>query len=153
MSFTGTIVLSDFAIAVQQIPEIRNPELHLAIYCVQMCGRWADYIKADKLHLTFDRNEPFRGHVSDRWNSPRAKKEEHTWAHIVDVAEADSPRVPALQAADLIAWCVGKRHDGAPIVKSWQRSVLSAHKEDMLFDLNVLKNPMLESLSQKLYCE
>ena len=150
MPITITVVLKDFEKAALKIPNLRTPELHTAMHCLQMCGYWADHIGVNRLQLTFDQNERFYGHVSDRWKSKRARKEEYIWDHIIAIGEADSRAVPGLQVADLIAWCVGKKHDHG-ITHEWQRHLLRFHKESEFLDFKKLKAPdaeVLESLDR-----
>jgi hypothetical protein len=145
MPVSITIVLDDFKRAVAEIPVLGRPELHCAIHCLQMCGHWCDAMHVNTLQLVFDQNEPFHGHLSDRWKSRRAGKEETIWEHVIAMTEADSREVPGLQVADLIAWSVGKQHDQG-IKYDWQRQLLAIHKEKVFYDYQKLKLPDVEAL-------
>jgi hypothetical protein len=137
--------LLPFKLGETSAPLLRTPELHAAMHCLQMCGHWADTCHIEKLQLIFDKNEPFYGHIHDRWHSKRAKKEEPTWAHVLALSEADSQELPALQAADVIAWAVGQRHEKG-IMHDWQGRIVGFVKEAQLYDYKKLKNPDMEAL-------
>ena len=145
LPFSVTVILRDFQKILAKVPQLRTPELNAVNYCVQMCGYWSDYIGVNRLALTFDRNEPFKGHVCDRWNNKRARREESIWKYVTQVAEANSEEVPGLQVADLIAWSVGKYYEGETKY-TWQRAMLSMHKERELYDYQKLKSPDLTAM-------
>jgi hypothetical protein len=142
-----TIALDDFKRAVDEIPSLRTPELHCAVSCFQMCCHWADCIGIRRLQLFFDRNEPFYGHISDRWRSRKARKEESARRFVSALTEADARNVCGLQIADLIAWSVSRRdEDGGVVAFDWQKALLDAHTEHQFFDYDRLKTPDLEAM-------
>ena len=139
-----TIVLKDFKKA-QSIPG--SPQDATEVLAVQSFYRMIEcsqLIKASFLYLYFDRNEPFRGHISDRLRNKRftgdIKKDgfdiERRVAHI---GESDMRAVPALQAADLLAWCVGHQDN---IAFEWQKELLGIDRIQEWLDYSELSKPI-----------
>ena len=127
MTATITINLRDFMMAAAKIHNLNTPEHHCALCCVQMCGHWCDALGTNMMQLTFDQGERFCGHILDRMVSKRARKEEYLWDHVLGCGVADTRKTPMLQAADVLAWCVGQRHE-VGVSRDWQRRLLSVHK-------------------------
>jgi hypothetical protein len=60
--------------------------------------------------MFFDQGEPFLGHLIQIMQSKKAMKDAPSLAMITSKGDADSKNVPALQLADLYAWCVSHRN-------------------------------------------
>ena len=90
-------------------------------------------------HLFFDRGEPFMGHIQDRWNNKKSKKRVQMMDRITQVGELDMRQVPALQMADLIAWCVSHKDSQT---HGWQRKLLRFHWLHDHLDFDKMINPI-----------
>jgi hypothetical protein len=100
---------------------------------------WGSYINADFYQLYFDQNEPFCGHVQDRLKNKRSKRDlgPEFVRRIAHCGESDSRLVPALQAADLLAWC-----EGQPSVRfDWQKRVLAIEYDRERLDYAEMSDP------------
>lgn len=74
-------------------------------------------------HLVFDQNEPFIGHISQRQINKKAKKRlKDVNDRITSITEANMRVTPALQMADLFAWCFS--HKFIKPQHSWQERLL-----------------------------
>ncbi len=61
---------------------------------------------ASILTLTFDRNESLKGHIEDRLRSRKARHDlKERYGNIDRITVANAHDNPALQMADLYAWC------------------------------------------------
>jgi hypothetical protein len=106
---TVTILFNDWVRAVKTIPELPNTIEELcATESLGFVLRWGKHIGAKKYELHFDRGEPFYGHIHTRWTHPKAQKDIQTMKDVISVDEAISMYVPALQMADLFAWCINR---------------------------------------------
>jgi hypothetical protein len=75
-------------------------------------------------HFVFDQNEPFMGHVSDRQTNRKAKKHLKSFVdRILSTTTGNMREVPALQMADLFAWCVSQK--GRKPRFRWQNRLLN----------------------------
>ena len=83
--------------------------------------RWGRRVSAENHHLCFDRGEPYRGHALDRVKVERVKTTCPIFNHVVVDAEADMRLTPALQLADLFAWCVS--HNDMADKRLWHRAL------------------------------
>jgi hypothetical protein len=54
---------------------------------------------------------------------------------------------PALQAADLLAWCVNRQRK-TPILLDWQDRVLSIDRDEDVFDENRLSTVNIDRLQE-----
>jgi hypothetical protein len=139
----ATVFLQDFKRALKVYP-IHSPEMHCALHCATAAQVWGKVNGYDKIEFFFDRNEPFAGHIKDRLSSTgahRVRKELRDY--IVNVGEADSKVVPALQAADLLAWCINTMYDGG-IKRDWQRRMLKIDRDSQVFRYSMLSHPNKE---------
>jgi len=126
-----TIPLKDYLRAREANPEVpKDVTVLCATQSVAHIVKQGEIIGIDFHHLVFDQNEPFMGHVLDRQTNRKARKHlESTgfgFDKIVSVTSADMRRVPALQLADLFAWCYSHA-DTLPHHK-WQNRILSHRK-------------------------
>jgi hypothetical protein len=125
LPYVLTVVLKDFLRARDANPEVpKTAEEICAMQTVFRCLQWGEYIGAHFYHLVFDQGEPFMGHVLDRQNNRKAKR--HLKAiveRITSIKESNMRLVPALQMADLFAWCINNKRR-TPRHK-WQDRMLS----------------------------
>jgi len=104
---TLTILFDDWVRAVKTLPDLPNSIEELcATESLGFVLRWGKHIGTKKYELHFDRGEKFYGHIHDRWTHPKAKKDIELMKDVISVDEAISTHVPALQMADLFAWCI-----------------------------------------------
>ena len=120
---TVTIALKDYIRARDENPEV--PKTATEICATQNLARCfelgRDVMGANFYHLFFDQNEPFRGHICDRQRSPKALKQLPLLDRITRNDEADMRTQPALQMADLFAWCVSHK---STVQQKWHEAVL-----------------------------
>lgn len=148
MPLSVTIVLDDFWRVLQKCPQLRTPELHCTLVCIRLCLYWCEHSNVRRLQFIFDRGEPFRGHAVDQWSSKKVRKEEPIWNDVKGITEADHRDVPGLQAADMIAWCLGSRHT-IGVKFEWQARILAAldPEEAVLLDYKRLSDPNIDVLN------
>jgi hypothetical protein len=92
----------------------------------------ANQASCEDIHLFFDQGEPFYGHLCQLLNSKQAMKDAFLLQKISHRSESDMRRVPALQLADLYAWCVSHRlSEWKP---RWQVRMLKTHWLGQWFD-------------------
>lgn len=125
LAHTTTINLQDFQRARlenSQVPPDANEIC--ATQAIASCFQWAkNYDSIEGYRLVFDQNEPFRGHIWDRYSNPKVKKRYPHYSGIIEISEANMRFKPALQIADLLAWCVS--HKDEPHQFAWQEELLS----------------------------
>jgi hypothetical protein len=136
--FTVTVPLSDHKRARQENADVPK---HAATICaVQALGStliWGEkHMKVTAYQFIFDRGEPFKGHVEDR----RVKKaiREFPALERITVTEAASSTYPALQIADLYAWCVSQKNKRD---FKWQKRLLSLPREDEYIPYDLMIHP------------
>lgn len=133
---TVTVVLKDFQQSAQEIANNRPAEDWCAVHLTVMVMKYANYLNSDKLHFFFDQGEPFYGHVQDRMFNRKSKRSAPDWQRIKSPTELDSREVPALQAVDLLAWCVNHpqahRHE-------WQKRMLGIDRDKLWLDHATLR--------------
>lgn len=137
-STSCTIFLKDYQRALAVLPDLPKPEYICSGYTLtNVMGWYASAILS--LHdaaefppgcvsLTFDRNEPFRGHIVDQWNQRKLRKRA-IWSAIRSVDEADMRRLPGLQMADMLAWACNRPHGAGGHVELCA-DILAARKDD-----------------------
>jgi hypothetical protein len=109
---TMTIRLDDYRRARE-----RDPRLPVSVneICASeslgMCFKWGKHIGAQRYELYFDQGEPFYGHVYDRRHNKKSKKDITPMSEVIHIGESDMRDVPALQVADLFAWCINHNDD------------------------------------------
>jgi len=140
--FTVTVVLEDFIKAREISSDVPKDATEIcATQAVNRCLEWGkDIAHADFYHLFFDQGEPFRGHISDRKRNPKALKQLPLLDRIMHIGESDCRYVPALQLADLFAWCVS--HKNRTPRYGWQTKVLSLPRIDEWLDYKLLVKPL-----------
>ena len=96
---------------------------------------------ANWFHFVFDQNEPFLGHIKDRRENKKARRDlEPINTRVTSLIEADMRRVPALQVADIFAWCVTNKLRTSR--HRWQNRILRLTTNDWLtYDILVSPRP------------
>ncbi|HLK08336.1 MAG TPA: hypothetical protein VKV30_10350 [Candidatus Angelobacter sp.] len=140
MAVTLTIPLKDYKRAQKNNPELPNSVTEIcATESLGFCFRWGIKIGTRFYELYFDRNEPFHGHVSDRKRHKRPNKDIALLKRIIHLGESDMRVVPALQVADLFAWCINHNED---VRRSWHHHLHSLPNwGSLILDYNYLMNP------------
>jgi len=124
LAYVITVVLRDFLRATADNPEV--PKDVTALCATQAV--WQALVRGEAMgahfyYLIFDQNEPFKRHIDARQRNKRAKKHlESILGRITSVTEADMRDVPALQMADLFAWCYS--HKRKEPHHEWQKRIL-----------------------------
>jgi hypothetical protein len=123
-----TIVLKDFIRAREANQEVPKDATTLcATQSVATVLARAAGMGAHFVYLTFDQNEPFMGHIYDRQHNKKARRHLKPFAgKISGLSETDMRYVPALQMADLFAWCYSHKNANPP--HEWQRTLLAHRK-------------------------
>ncbi len=112
MAVTLTIPLDDYRKARNAV--FKLPESVTEISASESLGflfKWGKLIGAEWYELYFDQGEPFYGHVDDRKRNPRSKKQITPMEKVVHLGKSDMRISPALQMADLFAWCINHNDD------------------------------------------
>jgi len=134
-----TIVLKEFIQAREANSEVpKDATVLCATQSVAMVLARGAGMGAHFVHLIFDQNEPFMGHIYDRQHNKKASKHLKPFAgKISDLSETDMRAVPALQMADLFAWSYS--HKNMKPLHEWQKKLLSRRKwVDDWFDYDAL---------------
>jgi hypothetical protein len=109
--FTMTIPFEDF----RRAREVRNLPNSISELCASetlgFVFRWGRRIGVEGYQLYFDQGEPFYGHVYDRKHNKKSKKDIALMNKVVHLGESDMSVSPALQIADLFAWCINHNDD------------------------------------------
>ncbi len=104
---TMTILLDDYRRARKKNPRLPNSVTEICLSeCLGFCFRWGSRLRASGYQFYFDQGEPFYGHLHDRRVSKQCKEDVPFMEKIVHAGESDMRLVPALQMADLFAWCI-----------------------------------------------
>jgi hypothetical protein len=139
--FTVTVPLAEHGRARNENPDAPN---NAAVICstqaIGACLEWGQHnMKADAYHLVFDRGEQFRGPAYDRWINKKAVREFPELGKISSITDADSSITPALQVADLYAWCVSQKNKRD---FEWQRRLLALDRQDEIIPYELLIHPV-----------
>lgn len=126
-----------------------NPLLPNSVYeiCVsEVLGfvfRWGRRVGAEQHDLYFDQGEDYRGHALDRVTVDRVRKTSPIFKTVVVHDEANMRQTPALQLADLFAWCIS--HNDEPNKRLWHRALndlpVDPSWESVYMDEKYLANP------------
>ncbi len=102
---------------------------------------------ANYYHMFFDRSEPYRRYIYDRRYSKKARKHLPLLEKIIEIAEIDDMRCsPALQLADLYAWCVSQQ-DKTPNYK-WQTKLLKQDRVSDLLDYPAMREKLIPGVTE-----
>jgi hypothetical protein len=143
---TISVLLQDFKKALSDMPDLRTPEHLCATQCVPVCALYGKLIGADKLQLFFDQGERFFGHIRDRMDNKKSRVEP-LWPCVIHAGESDMRLVPALQAADLLAWSVNHAYEEDTVSHKWQQRILDIDRERECFDYEYLRTASREAMS------
>ncbi len=146
MPISVTLPLLDFKRALDVKPSLGTPEFTCVNHCLALCAHWAEeYVKAEKFQLYFDQGEPFYGHVYHRKHNKKSRAYETMWQRVTHLGESNMRETPCLQAADMIAWAIGVKHERG-VLYEWQQRLLNLHGEDHFLDYAFLLKPDEEAL-------
>src|SRR5690348_2708240 len=143
---SATALLKDFKKAAIENPDLGTVEHLCATQCVSTCFGYGNHIGAETYELFFDQGEPFYGHICDRWKNRKSRKADKIWNQVINIAEADMRHVPALQAADLLAWSINHAHQENTLRFQWQERVVEVERDSYLFDYEELQDASLEKI-------
>lgn len=135
---TLTIRFDDFVRAKQVNPSLPTTVAELcASDGLSFVFKWGRFIGAEWFELYFDQGEPFYGHVYDRRHNKESKRAIPIMKHVAHLGESDMRLVPALQLADLFAWCGGHQ----PGTHLWHRRINDLHWAGLFLGYEHLLNP------------
>lgn len=143
---TLTIPFDDWVRAKKIKPEL--PDTIEEICATESLGfalKWGKFTGAKKYQLYFDQGEPFYGHIRNRWCHPKARRDIELMKDIINVDEAISRYVPALQMADLFAWSINRANQE---VRQWHRKLHSLTYWSALLDYEHLIKPSPKALER-----
>jgi hypothetical protein len=136
---TLLIPLADWLKARQERPDLANRVAEIfASESLGFCFKRGHSLGVKRYQLYFDRGEPFYGYVYDRYNSPKARKAMPLLESIAHIGESDMRDAPALQMADLFAWCVNHNHQ---VVRDWHAGIHYLPWHSLHLDYARLINP------------
>jgi hypothetical protein len=137
-----TINLKDFIEHTHSHPEFpQNANEILFRQALSMVMEWSRLganPPCDECHFIFDQGEPFYGHLDDILTRKKSLKDAASLAMITSRTKANMRRVPALQLADLVAWCEIHKMDTDKA--QWHKSVLSLDVQREWYDRTNLWN-------------
>lgn len=106
------------------------------------CFKWGKIIGTNWYHLYYDQGEPFFGHTVHRTQNKNSRKSIELLRRVTHLGESDMRMVPALQLADLFAWCINHNDN---VVREWHGRLhglpwqsLTLSKETMLDRKNAI---------------
>jgi hypothetical protein len=144
---TLTIFLDDYRRAREVVPLPNSINEILTSETLGFCFRWGRTIGVEQFHLHFDQGEPFRGHAIDRANSAQAKIDAPYLAKMTVLPAADARLTPALQMADLFAWCISHNDN---TTRWWHRVLNDLPWDSKYLDYGYLVNPTPGALEKTL---
>lgn len=136
---TMTIPFDDFRRA-------RKVNLKLPSSITELCAseslgfvfRYGRRIGIQKYQLYFDQGEPFYGHISDRHRNRKTRKDVGLLNNVVHLGQSDMRVSPALQIADLFAWCINHNDD---VRREWHERLGRLPWDSAILDYKHLLNP------------
>jgi hypothetical protein len=118
---TMTIPVDDFRRAREVVPNFPNSISELcASEILGFVFRYGKRLGVKGYQLYFDRNESFYGHVRDRWNCKKSRKQVPELNKVLHVGESPMAISPALQMADLFGWCINHQDN---VRRNWHKRV------------------------------
>jgi hypothetical protein len=103
-----------------------------------LCFKWGRHVGAKWYELYFDQGEPFYGHIYDRRQNKKSRKAITLMDKVIHLGESDMRVVPALQVADLFAWCIN--HNDA-VHRRWHEKLHSLSWDNFDLDYDHLLKP------------
>lgn len=136
---TLTIPLNDYQRARTSNAKLPNSVTEIcASESLGFCFKWGRRIGAQSYELYFDQGEPFYGHICDRKRNGRSRKAITLMERVSHVGESDMRAVPALQFADLFAWCIN--HNDT-VSRKWHGRLNSLSWDSLYLDHDLLLKP------------
>lgn len=147
MVVTLTIPLDDYKRAQKNNPDLPNSVTEIcATESLSFSFKWGRKIGTLRYELYFDQNEPFYGHAYDRRHNKKAKKDIDIMKRVHHLGESDMRVVPALQVADLFAWCINHNED---VRRNWHHYLHSLPNwGSLILDYGYLANSTLGVLKR-----
>jgi hypothetical protein len=140
--YTVTVNLKDYLRArenAEDVPE--SVDEILATQAINACFEFGrDYGSADLYSLIWDQNEPYRGHIVDRIRNKKSVQRFPYFRKIISNSEADMKYFPALQLADLYAYCYGRKRINEPKF-TWEKNLLEIPHNDAYANYEKLIKP------------
>jgi len=145
--YTVTINLKDYIRARADLPKIPNSaDEVLATETLNACFKFGKHFAGTEHYsLVYDQMETFRGYTSDRQRNSKALRAYPPFQQIISNTEANSRFVPALQLADLLAYCYSHKRDPGPKFQ-WEEKMLAQPIDEAYADYPKLINPIPHSL-------
>jgi hypothetical protein len=145
---TLTIFLEDYRKARDVVALLPNSVNDILVSeSLGFCFRWGRKIGAEQFHLHFDRGEPFRCHVLNIKDSKKAKLVVPIFEKVTVHPAADSSVTPALQMADLFAWCISHNDN---TTRWWHRVLNDLPWDSRYLDYGYLVKPAPVALERTL---
>jgi hypothetical protein len=118
---TLTIWIADFIRARKIVPSLPHTVEELcATESAGFCFARGGASGADYYHLYYDQGEPFYGHLDVRMRNKKARKAIPSLKKVAHYGPANMRVEPALQMADLFAWCIS--HNDS-VSRSWHKQL------------------------------
>jgi hypothetical protein len=137
-----TVNIKDFIEHAQNYPEApQNANELLLRQTLALLLPWSQRgadPPCDECHCIFDQGEPFYGHLDDIITRKKALQDAPLLAHITSRTKANMRRTPALQLADLLAWCESHKLDTNK--PQWHESILGSDVQREWYDRTNLGN-------------
>jgi len=148
---TMSIYLEDYKKAREANPLLPNSVYELCTSEVLgFVFRWGRKLGVESHDLYFDQGESYRGHALDRASSDRVKKTSPIFNDVIVHDEVNMRDTPALQLADLFAWCIS--HNDEPNKQLWHRALndlpVDPSWESVYMDEKYLANPTTGALER-----
>jgi hypothetical protein len=148
---TMTIYLEAYKKARQANPLLPNSVYELCVSEVLgFVFRWGRKVGAESHSLYFDQGEDYRGHALDRASSGRVRRASPIFNNVIVNDEANMRQNPAIQLADLFAWCIS--HNDEPNKRLWHRALndlpVYPSWESVYMDEKYLANPTRGALER-----
>ena len=143
---TLTIYLDDYKEARKSLPKLPVTVTDLCLSeSLGFCFKWGRYIGARQYEMYFDQGEPFYGHLCDRMNSKKARKDVPLLDAIAHKSESNMRDVPAKQMANLLAWCISHNENAT---RMWHRQLNDLPWSSLYLDEKYLSQPTEGRLEQ-----
>ena len=144
---TISVVLKDYIRAKSENPKLWTVPHICAVQCVNCCFNFAHALGTTAwMQLFFDRNEPYYSHIKDRFTNKKSKAASPGWERVGHLGQSNMRMVPALQAADMLAWAVNREYEEGSARYEWQRSLLAVDRDPGWYDYDRLRNPIHENI-------
>jgi hypothetical protein len=148
-----SVLLKDYKKIRREGIAVASVEDICSSFCVARAVAWnADFAEdfmREGAELYFDQNGPFRGSIANRKKHGKLRRNE-AWKKLGAVGEVDSTVVPAVQAADLLAWSVDSYQEGKRPSGTWQLAMVSIERENLFLGEHALRNPNRDELERLL---